>query len=150
MTGDGLKTPPPGITEAPLPMRPHHVLCALGFEGHGYSDAFTSNMARLVRRLRRPDGAEVQISITAGADAICGPCPSRRGAGCEKQVKIDALDAAHGNALGLAAGDRLSWGEAVDRVRTHVKPGDLATLCAGCQWLELGLCEAAVERLHDS
>ncbi len=140
---------PPGVTEAPLPLRRHHVLCALGFQGHGYSDLFTANMARIVEgRLRAEGGAEVPLAITEGADAICGPCPARRGTGCEKNDKILALDVAHGAALRIAPGDRLSWGEALDRVRAHVRPGDLSVLCAGCQWLSLGLCEAALRRLH--
>ena len=32
----------------PLRYRPHHFLCSLGFEGKGYSDAFTANMEAIV------------------------------------------------------------------------------------------------------
>ncbi|MFC2968344.1 DUF1284 domain-containing protein [Acidimangrovimonas pyrenivorans] len=121
----------------------------LGFQGEGYSDGFTANMDGIVSgRLRAPGGAEVEIEVVGAADDICAPCPGRRGAGCVKQARIDALDAAHGAALGLAPGDRIRWGDALDRIRGRVMPGDLSTLCAGCQWLELGLCEAALSRLH--
>lgn len=136
--------PPP-----PLRLRPHHVLCALGFEGKGYSDAFTANMASLVEgRLRGPEGGATAIEIVGAADAICAPCPRRRGAGCLDQPKIDGLDARHGAALGLVPGDRLTWAEALDRVRGRVRPGDLARLCAGCSWLAGGMCERALARLH--
>ena len=35
-----------------LSFRPHHFLCTLGFEGKGYSDAFTRNMAEIADALR--------------------------------------------------------------------------------------------------
>ncbi|QXT38828.1 DUF1284 domain-containing protein [Gymnodinialimonas ceratoperidinii] len=135
---------------APLSLRPHHILCALGFEGHGYSDAFTANMeAIVIGQLRTEAGDETVIQITGGADAICAPCPRRRGAGCEAQTEIDTLDRAHGEALHIAPGDRLTWKAAQDRVRENVRPDDLDIICAGCRWLSLGLCKAAVARLHD-
>lgn len=133
---------------APLPLRPHHILCSLGFEGHGYSDGFTANMEAIVQgRLRAEAGDATEIRITGTADAICAPCPRRRGDGCEVQAAIDRLDRAHAEALQLAPGDHLTWQDAQDRVRAHVRPDDLDTLCAGCRWLPLGLCKAAVARL---
>ncbi|MGB8623124.1 MAG: DUF1284 domain-containing protein [Paracoccaceae bacterium] len=134
-----------------LRFRPHHFLCSLGFAGRGYSDAFTANMDTIVSGgLRAQGGAKLPIEVVSAVDDICAPCPHRRGEGCDKQARIDALDAAHGRALGLTPGDRLTWGDALERIRDRVAPGDLSTLCAGCQWLELGLCEAALERLHSA
>lgn len=135
---------------SPLPLRAHHVICALGYEGHGYSDAFTANMTRIVTEgLRAPGGDAVQIEIVAAADAICAPCPERRGELCAKQAQIAGLDARHGAALGLRAGDRLSWAEAKARVAERVAPEDLEQICDGCAWLGLGLCAAAVARLRE-
>ncbi|WP_343081993.1 DUF1284 domain-containing protein [Ostreiculturibacter nitratireducens] len=137
------------MTRGALRFRPHHFLCALGFEGKGYSEEFTANMTEIVMdRLRRPEGGAEVIEVTCEADDICIPCPSRRGVGCESTARITTLDKAHAGALGLSAGDRLSWGEALDRIRENVPPGSLSTLCAECQWLPLGLCEAALARLH--
>ena len=40
----------------PIRFRPHHFLCSLGFEGKGYSEAFTANMTGIVMgRLRAPE-----------------------------------------------------------------------------------------------
>jgi hypothetical protein len=134
-----------------LSLRPHHVLCSIGFQGHGYSDAFTANMTRVVVGiLRAPRGDETRIRITTSADTICAPCPKRRGLGCAGQDRVDRLDRAHGAALGLSNGDVLSWGEAQDRVRRNVAPEDLTTLCAGCPWLESGMCQKAVAQLLDA
>jgi uncharacterized protein len=128
--------------------RPHHFLCALGFQGKGYSESFTANMAKIVDRLRGPGGGDVVLQVTMQADAICAPCPHKRGMGCQKSTKISALDTRHAAALGLTHGDDLTWADAQARIRAQVAPGDLASLCAGCAWLELGVCEDALARLH--
>lgn len=134
---------------APVRYRPHHFLCSLGFEGKGYSEAFTANMTAIVMgRLRARNGDATLIEVIAALDDICAPCPKRRGSACATQDKIDALDHAHAEALGLRPGDRLSWGEAQNRIRARVPPGSLKTLCRGCEWEPYGMCEAALSRLH--
>lgn len=130
-------------------LRPHHVLCSIGFDGHGYSDAFTANMSNVVNgQLRSATGHETTVWISAHADTYCAPCPKRRGLGCEQQEKIDDLDRRHAETLGLEAGQILTWGDCLDRVVERVQPDDLDRLCESCSWLELGLCKSAVERLH--
>jgi len=135
---------------AALRLRPHHLLCVLGFQGKGYSDDFTDNMAAIVDALRRSGGADCMIEIVTTADAICAPCPHRRGVSCSKAAQIAGLDARHAAALGLKNGDRLTWGAAQARIRRHVAPDALANLCAGCQWLELGLCARGLAQLHET
>ena len=132
----------------PLRYRPHHFLCSLGFRGKGYSDAFTTNMSAVVHGLRAPGGDRTVIEIVGDADAICAPCPRRRGTGCEVDPRIARLDAAHSRALGLAPGERITWGAALERIVERVAPGELSRLCAGCQWLDAGYCEAALSDLH--
>jgi len=129
--------------------RPHHFLCSLGFEGKGYSLDFTANMTAIVMgHLRAQGGDGTEIMVTGAADDICAPCPKRRGTLCTDQARIKALDRAHAAALHLEAHERLTWGEAKQRIRAHVPPGSLKRLCRGCQWEPLGLCEAALARLH--
>lgn len=133
----------------PLRFRPHHFLCALGYQGKGYSQAFTRNMDAIVAgRLRGPQGAQVEIRVVGATDDICGPCPHRRGPSCDNQVKIATLDARHAVALRLSIGQTLSWGEAQTRMVDHVPPDALSAICAGCQWLEYGMCTAALAALH--
>jgi hypothetical protein len=139
------------MTQPPVRFRPHHFLCALGFEGKGYSDSFTANMAGIVDdRLRAPGGDATVMQVVADTDDICAPCPKRRGTLCSTQAKIKVLDRAHAHALRLAPREVLTWGEAKDRIRAHVLPGSLKTLCAGCQWEPYGMCEKALSRLHET
>lgn len=133
----------------PLRYRPHHFLCSLGFEGKGYSPGFTANMTAIVMgRLRAAEGDDVVIEVTGAVDDICAPCPKRRGRLCTSQDKIKTLDRAHAAALRLSPHETLTWGAAKARIRAHVQPGSLRILCAGCEWEPLGLCEAALLRLH--
>ena len=133
----------------PLQFRPHHFLCSLGFRGAGYSDGFTENMTEIVvGRLRAEGGDAEEIEVIGATDDICGPCPKRRGHLCTDQTKIAALDLSHSKVLGVRPGDRLTWGQAKARIKSLVKPGDLETVCAGCQWLELGYCEESLTNLH--
>jgi len=130
--------------------RPHHFLCSLGFQGKGYSNGFTANMAGIVDgRLRAEGGEAERITVVGATDDICAPCPKRRGTLCESQTKIAALDARHARALGLFVGTELTWGEAKRRIVKRVPTGSLKELCKGCQWLELGVCEQALSDLHD-
>lgn len=133
----------------PVRYRPHHFLCALGYEGKGYSPDFTANMTAIVMgRLRAPGGDDTLIEVTGAPDDICAPCPKRRGDICATEAKIARLDMNHARALALKPGDRLTWGQAKARIRLHVKPGSLKTLCAGCDWQAHGMCERALAALH--
>ena len=134
-----------------ITFRPHHFLCALGYQGKGYDDAFTENMDKVIADgLHQVGGEKTLITVTRQADVICGPCPHRRGQGCASQEQIDKLDNRHAERLNLVDGEILSWGEAKEKIALNVKKGDLSTLCEGCQWLELGLCEDALSRLINS
>ncbi|WP_232820648.1 DUF1284 domain-containing protein [Thalassobius sp. I31.1] len=134
---------------APLQFRPHHFLCSLGFQGKGYSDDFTANMVQIVEKgLRAPGGDDQQIEVVRNTDDICSPCPKRRGLRCSNQDGIEKLDKAHLRALKLDYGQVITWGEAQKRIRKHVAPEGLQVICAGCQWLQYGMCEAAVRELH--
>ena len=136
---------------APLRFRPHHFLCSLGFKGKGYSDAFTANMSRIVvEGLRAPNGDATKIEVVGNLDDICAPCPKRCGNLCQAQEKIEEIDARHAKALSLHPGDRLTWGQAKARMKSNVRPEDLTQICKGCQWLELGLCEASVRDLLET
>lgn len=133
----------------PVHFRPHHFLCSVGFAGKGYSERFAANMSEIVEgRLRSEDGDQTDIRVVAAADDICAPCPHRRGEGCVRQQRIDGLDQRHAKALDLQAGDVLTWGAARRRIAARIKPEDLDRICAGCQWLPLGLCKQAVAQLR--
>ena len=122
------------------------VVISIGWTGRGYSPEFSANMdAVVVGRLRADP--ETPVEFTGQADSVCAPCPHRRGTGCASGGKIADLDRAHGAALGIRPGDRMTWAEAQARaMRLH--PDDLDRICARCQWLEYVMCKDALRRLQ--
>jgi hypothetical protein len=51
--------------------------------------------------------------------------------------------------LGLKAGDRLTWGEAKERLKTKMTPELHHQACAPCGWRTLGVCESALRQLQN-
>lgn len=130
-----------------MKFRAHHFLCTLGFEGKGYSPGFVANYRAIAERLAAPQGDSEVIEVTFDSDVICEPCPNRRGEGCSADHKIRTLDAAHAAMLGLAAGQRLTWGEAKARIACKVTLDAFERACAPCSWKALGVCQKALLRL---
>jgi hypothetical protein len=140
-----------------LEFRPHHFLCTIGFQGKGYSAEFVKNYAEISTRLKgpgfeagyteTPTGDLIKIRVVAETDSICAPCPSKRGALCETQEKIDRLDHAHAEILGLKTGDELTWGEAKKLLAQKFTLEKFDTACQPCSWKSLGVCETALIEL---
>lgn len=126
-----------------LRFRPHHFLCTLSFQGKGYSPVFTENYQNICDQLQ--DCTEIEV--VEGADSICKPCPHRRGSLCATQEKIERLDQAHAQVLGLKGGDRLTWGEAKERLRQRMSIATHLKVCQGCEWLDQGHCRKALADL---
>jgi hypothetical protein len=135
----------------PLRIRGHHLLCALGFRGYGYSEAFVANMDSIVRRMReRPRS---KLVLLDSADSICAACHHLRADGAcndaKASARISAKDRAILKRLDLKPGTTISAAAAYNRVRRAITP-DLLTgkLCATCSWSRLGHCADGLERLR--
>ena len=134
--------------KAELQFRPHHFFCTLGYEGKGYSEAFVARFQEIADLLRdSPFGNDTVIEVTLFSDSICAPCPNRRGARCNTQEKITQLDQAHAEILQLKHGQRLTWKEAKERLKTHMTLEKHHEACAPCGWRALGVCEKALRGL---
>lgn len=129
-----------------LTFRPHHFLCTLGFQGKGYSPAFTNNYDKILQFLDLNEKA--LITVVGHTDSICGPCPHKRGKTCTKEAKIQALDQGHAHILKVKPGDQLSWEDGKQRLRTHMTVEAFHQVCQGCEWKSLGFCETALRNLH--
>lgn len=129
--------------------RPHHFMCALGFQGKGYSPAFINNFQNIMNQLNSPGGGDIPISITPYTDTICAPCPHRQDKSCDKQSLISTLDQAHASALDLTTAS-ITWTEAKLRIKERITVDVFHNICEGCNWKSLGVCEAALNLLHKS
>ena len=132
-----------------LEFRPHHFLCTLGFVGKGYSEEFVRGFQQIADQLRGPGGDAISIRVVARTDAICAPCPSKRGSHCDSESKIQTLDQAHAEVLELKAGETLTWGEAKKQLGEKMTLEAFHSACAPCAWKLLGVCQAALEKLQN-
>lgn len=132
----------------PIKFRPHHFLCAVGYEGKGYAPGFVANFDKIIAQLRGVNGDETVITVTKHTDSICAPCPHRRDLLCESQAKIEKLDNAHAEVLQIEDGDQMTWGEAQQRIIKNLTIEKFDQICAPCEWKKLGVCETALRKLR--
>lgn len=133
-----------------LRFRPHHFLCTVGFEGHGYSEEFVKNYRRLADALRADPqaGDGMKIEVVSSTDSICLPCPNRQGTLCTTEEKIRKLDQAHAEVLGITPGQVLTWGEAKRQIAEKMTDEAFDRSCAPCSWKTIGLCATALKTLR--
>lgn len=117
-------------------IRPHHGLCAEFFRGEGYDSDFVRNMSETLSLLNECDPP---ITLTEGADLICGRCPNNVEAGCTSAEKVSRYDDAVLEICGFSAGDSLRWQKFRDTVREKIiTENRLGEICSDCCWY--GIC----------
>lgn len=124
-----------------IDFRPHHFLCALCFQGKGYSPAFVANYEKISAHLRDP---ATQINVVNHTDSICAPCPHKNLKLCATEEKVQELDANHAAILGIKAGDTLNWLQAKERIAENLTLEKFHKICATCSWKSLGICEQVI------
>ena len=134
-----------------ITIRGHHLLCMLGFEGLGYSPAFIRNLEEIIRLLSESD--DTSVFLTTSCDAICDACPHQDGGACAKPggeaAKAAAWDDAVLEKIAMPPGTLTTVREVYKQVAQRVAEDDIGTsLCADCQWLDLGCCKAGLARLN--
>lgn len=132
-----------------IAFRPHHFLCALCFQGRGYSHAFVANFQAIMETLRSSHGGEMPIHVVSHTDSICEPCPHRVNQSCTTEEKITVLDRAHAGALQISGGDTLTWNEAKEKIADHISLDTFHRICATCSWKASGICEKALTQFLD-
>ena len=143
------KSPDPIL---PIRLRGHTLLCLQGFRGEGYSPAFVANMAAIHEALTGDPNR--QIEVIAAPDTVCGACPYQQASGCtlngeQSETEMAAQDRAVMRRLGLSVGDRLQWGELLERIQAFVRGEHLSSICGNCRWLPLGYCREGIDRLQE-
>lgn len=132
-----------------IKFRPHHFLCALCFQGRGYSPAFVANFHSIMTTLTASHGDEALIQVTPQTDSICHPCPNRVETTCQSEEKIKLLDEAHAKTLKIQPHEKMTWGEAKKRIAEQLSLAQFHQICATCQWKPLGICENVLRDFLD-
>ncbi|MBN1594955.1 DUF1284 domain-containing protein [candidate division FCPU426 bacterium] len=133
-----------------LILRPHHILCRLGFNGHGYSPEFINEMARISRVIK--SGRVKTIIVKPGFDNICRSCPhheyecSQDKFGIRGRIAAE-LDLRTLRALKLKPGHPYPLPEIDERIASLAEQ-NFMEICRGCEWQLLDQCRAGYVRLR--
>jgi uncharacterized protein len=131
-------------------LRGHHLLCVHGFKGMGYSPAFVERMKEIVSDIRNPE-LDFDIRVVESFDEACMACPHKGETLCSGTVKsndkVVGLDRRTIEHLGLQTGGSYKKSYLVKLTAEKVQPEDLDHICAGCSWLEYGVCKEGISQL---
>ncbi|MED4015113.1 DUF1284 domain-containing protein [Sutcliffiella cohnii] len=127
-------------------LRGHHLFCLLGYRGMGYSKEYVENMTKLHQTLR--NDPDTWIQIVKGPDQLCEKYPNTGEYHC-KDKTIYERDAAILEKMDLKIGQMLKWKDIEFRIRQHVVPTDIQTVCESCSWRTYGVCEEGVQEMLD-
>lgn len=134
-----------------IKLRGHHLLCVHGFRGMGYSPDFIVKMGSIVNEIRN-DEKDFQIKVVAAFDDACMACPHRGESECESSEgsneHVLSMDGKVIRHLGLEPENTYKKSELVALTAAMVQPDDLDNLCAGCSWLQYGVCKEGIHAVR--
>lgn len=121
-----------------MKIRAHHLLCMQGFQGYGYSEEFSENMAEIIKKL--DSHPEQRIEITMECDVICSCCPHNIHEKCKNLIfnwKIKRMDRNVLKKLGLESGIHYNAENIFSLVNERFKTyHDIHEICGNCNWRE--------------
>lgn len=119
----------------PIKLRPHHFLCALCFQGKGYSIEFINNFFEILDKVQ--NGSDIEV--VDGIDDVCKCCPNKHVEDC-----CDAIDKAYAKLLGIKMGDVFTWQEIKNLVAGKISITVFHKACNNCAWKKYSICEQAL------
>ncbi len=133
-----------------IPLRAHHLLCLLGFQGIGYTADFIKNFQKVKRLIEQHPDLEIEVVDTC--DVICIACPNMHNGECFKSgIKhnrmVKDIDRRVMEKLGIKPGERFKAKDLYALVKEKIPPGDINDICKGCEWLNLGFCPRGLANL---
>ena len=113
-------------------LRPHHLLCLRGFQGHGYDVGFVAHMTRMVAMMQTDDPP---VRLVRGADDLCGHCPNNAGGDCKNAGKVGEKDSKVLVLGGWSPEDTVRWSEWGRRLQdVEVRRRLAEEACGDCEW----------------
>lgn len=122
------------VGSEPIRIRAHHLLCMQGFQGLGYSQEFTQNMAQIIGEIIKNPSSF--IKVTAEADSICECCPHNFQGICNKEStsnNIKTVDSIILEKLDLEEGSVIS-SLSITSLTMNLSRHTVQKLCENCSW----------------
>ena len=121
-----------------LTIRAHHLLCMRGFQGYGYSEEFTENLARIIHEIKSNPSAS--LMIVDFPDDICRACPFMDGLRCLRdEKKIRSMDRMVLELLNLERGCVVAFHDIEDTLLALINSAIVMDICRDCSWMDVCL-----------
>lgn len=126
-------------------LRPHHVLCMLGYAGRGYNEAFTHCFDGIVAHVRAGEAVE----LTDGTDDLCATLACDASRHCDRAVARRRDARAWRDIAALFRLDQdgprrlVLTDDKLALLRARFEDGSLRSACAACPWHDACSAEAA-------
>ncbi len=105
-----------------------------GFQGLGYNEKFTANMAQIIEEIRKPSSF---IQIIVGVDSICENCPHKTSHGiCNKESElnnISEMDSKILEKLDIKEGSIVS-SSLIPSLAMNLSRQTVNKICGNCSW----------------
>jgi len=115
-------------------LRPHHLLCFLGFRGLGYNDHFTQNFSKIRSKILK--NPELRLKLDIQPDDICKNCPELINGLCRSNDKVSKKDEF---LLTFFNTREISVKNAYQKIMV-LEESKFIALCQDCEWYPLGFC----------
>ena len=126
-----------GAGSEPIRIRAHHILCMQGFQGLGYSEEFTINLANIIEKIR--NNPSFFVKVVTEADSICKHCPHLQedvcNMGTDSGEGIRARDISVLKELDIESGSLISSSQ-ITFLTDNISPKAIKTICGNCGWRE--------------
>ncbi|GAV24868.1 hypothetical protein ciss_08010 [Carboxydothermus islandicus] len=115
-------------------LRPHHLLCFLGFRGLGYNDHFAQNFSKIRSKILKNPTLLLELEIQP--DDICKNCPELINGLCRSNDKVIKKDEF---LLTFFNTREISVKNAYQKIMV-LEESKFIALCQDCEWYPLGFC----------
>lgn len=130
-------------SRAVIHLRPHHLICMLGWRDRGYDQAFSDNFNRIIKMMKD----NTLVRLVDGGDDVCSSCPHYGPPECHRQDNTRlprAIDTRVLDKLNVDSGGTYRFGFLRRRLIENISPSDLSDICADCTWLPHGWCRSGL------
>lgn len=129
---------------SPLVLRFHHLLCLPLFEGKGYSDKFSANMAGIKQFAENPENSKEEITFICNFDSVCENCPNKSETGCllngDDKDGIEDKDRYIAELLNVKDGFSTNYKSALKLAEENIHYDEFIKICGECRWYKAGIC----------
>ncbi len=126
-----------------MKLRAHHGMCLAFFEGKGYNNAFTENMAKIQADMKK----DTVLTIIDGADVICHSCPRLQEEVCSGQEQTGTYDRKVLAYCGIEQNAILTWQAFSALISERIfRAGKRKEICGSCGWSYL--CDKKEVDMH--